>query len=292
MNGEKGRYLATSDPHTREGIVGKRNPGRYFRILAIDGGGVRGIIPAMVLRYIEAKTGRRIHELFNLVAGTSTGALLGAMLVVPDKAKQPQYTSQDTLSLYKKECPQIFSRTLAKRAKSMGGLMGPRYSAQAKRKVIEKYAGELKITDCLTDILVPAFDVRGGRPYFFKSINARIDDRYNYPLKDVLDATSAAPTYFQPCRVSGYDSPPEHGYRSFVDGALTANSPSLCAAIDALYIYKEKPEDILVVSLGCGDADIGVPFKEMCAWSGFKWAPYIAGALISSSTFTVGYHTD
>ncbi|KAJ9067319.1 hypothetical protein DSO57_1015098 [Entomophthora muscae] len=286
------QYVPKGNPETEYGLAGARKPGKYFRILAIDGGGVRGIIPTMVLRYIELRTGRKIHELFNLVSGTSTGALLGAVLTVPGEKGEPRYNTDDALGFYMKECPRIFERTLLGQLMCMSGLAGPRYQARTKREIVEAYAGELNITDCLTDILVPAFDVRTGRPYFFKSITARMDPKYDYKLKDVLDATSAAPTYFRPCKVIGYDAPSEHGYRSFVDGAITANSPSLCATVDAMRIYKEKPDDILVVSLGCGDADIGLAYDKMSKWGGLKWASYIPSALISSSMSTVDYHTD
>ncbi|KAJ9054910.1 hypothetical protein DSO57_1009567 [Entomophthora muscae] len=103
-----------------------RKPGKYFRILAIDGGGVRGIIPALVIKYIEERTGKKVPDLFNLVAGTSTGALLGVVLSIPGKdSKKPGYTSNDTMGLYITECPRIFKTSLMQRIKNMGGWLMP-----------------------------------------------------------------------------------------------------------------------------------------------------------------------
>ncbi|KXN69268.1 FabD/lysophospholipase-like protein [Conidiobolus coronatus NRRL 28638] len=295
---------------------------RKFRILAIDGGGVRGVIPSMVLQYIEKQTGKPICELFDLVSGTSTGALLAVTLAVPqntatpktsdegeikidekpgnNKEKSansnyhpllvPRYTAVQSTELYYKEIPRIFKTNLYRKIITGFGLKAARYSSTTKRQVIEEYVGDLTLKDTLVDVLVPTFDVREGIPYFFSSWYARMNSRKNWPLRTVLDATSSAPTFFNVTKSNpGYDELPKLGYRLFTDGALTANCPALCAAVEAVKRYRLTPDQIVIVSLGCGDADITKNFEDVNRWGALNWLSYFGESLISSSMNTVKY---
>ncbi|KAI9292394.1 FabD/lysophospholipase-like protein [Neoconidiobolus thromboides FSU 785] len=248
----------------------------------------------MVLNYIEKKTKKPISSLFDIITGTSTGALLGVVLNIPNEkgSKVPKYNTDDALNLYMKECPALFQTNLMINLKNLWGLRSARYSSTSKRDLINRYCQDLRINDCLSDIIIPAFDIREGKPYFFKSKNAEYHDKYNYKLADVLDATSAAPTYFKPCKVSNQDESEERGYRLFVDGALTANCPALCALIDSIKMYGRVPNDIFILSLGCGDADIGVDDTTASNWGALNWAPYFPSALINGSMDTVSYQID
>src|SRR3954452_14332493 len=82
------------------------------RILAIDGGGIRGLIPAVVLADLERRTGRRVAELFDLIAGTSTGGILACALTrpAPDGGQGPAFAAADLIGLYESEGPEIFHR--------------------------------------------------------------------------------------------------------------------------------------------------------------------------------------
>ncbi|KAI0243909.1 hypothetical protein L0F63_006076 [Massospora cicadina] len=264
---------------------------RPFRILAIDGGGVRGILPAAILRQLEAESGKPISEMFDLIAGTSTGAILGAMLALPkDRGSSlPKFSATDGVELYLERSREIFQTTLMRRIKTLSGLASAQYSGTRKRRMIEQYVGDARISDLLVDMLVPSFDIREGKPYFFKSSKARRDPRRDYRLVDVLDATSSAPTYFAPVKVEGYDAPKEFGYRSFVDGALTANSPALCALAEAYRNYGADPSNTILVSLGCGASSVGVDHESARRWGGLSWAPFFPNVMLSSSVNTVHY---
>ena len=115
---------------------------RPVRILSIDGGGIRGIIPAMVLADIERRTGRRISELFDFVTGTSTGGLLALALTLPGQEGQPRCTAYDLVRLYESEGEQVFSRTLWHKVRALGNLVDGKYPIAGIEKVLATYFGE------------------------------------------------------------------------------------------------------------------------------------------------------
>ena len=96
-----------------------------MKVLAIDGGGIRGLIPARVLAEIERRCGRRAAELFDLVAGTSTGAIIACGLTRPDPL-----AAEEIAEVYVDEGPQIFDRSLLKRITSVDGYLDERYDSR------------------------------------------------------------------------------------------------------------------------------------------------------------------
>jgi predicted acylesterase/phospholipase RssA len=182
-----------------------------MRVLSIDGGGIRGIIPALVLAEVESRTGRRAAELFDLVAGTSTGGILACALTRAD----PQ-SAAELVELYRTEGPKIFRRSLGQRVRSAGGLLEEKHDDAALDDALSRYLGSRRLSDATTRVLVTAYDLQGRQPYFFKSWR---EDR-DGPLRVVARATAAAPTYFEPV---------EYGGRSLIDGGVFATNPAMCA---------------------------------------------------------------
>ena len=126
------------------------------KILAIDGGGIRGIIPAMLLAHIESVTGRPIAKLFDLVAGTSTGGILALGLTIPKTAGASLYTAQQFVEMYEHEGPRIFSCSLWRRIVACGNLREEKYSAAGIEAVLAGYFGDARFRDAATDVLVCA----------------------------------------------------------------------------------------------------------------------------------------
>src|SRR3954468_17801023 len=112
-----------------------------MKILAIDGGGIRGLIPALVLTEIEKRTGRPISSLFDLVAGTSTGAILACGLTRP----QPM-SAEGLAALYQEEGPQIFAPFLGKTITSLGGVIDERYDAKELVKSLQRHLGDARLS--------------------------------------------------------------------------------------------------------------------------------------------------
>jgi len=111
---------------------------KTIKILSVDGGGIRGIIPATLLAEIEDRTQKPVSELFQLIAGTSTGGLLALALVKPDENGKPEYSADKIVDLYEKEGEQIFSRSVFHRFRSIGSLIEEKYPVDGIKRVLEK----------------------------------------------------------------------------------------------------------------------------------------------------------
>src|SRR6478672_11393008 len=173
-----------------------------MRVLAIDGGGIRGIIPAVVLADLEERTGRRVSDLFDLVAGTSTGGILACALSRPAvMGPGSRFSAEELVGLYVEEGPKIFHRDLLRRVRTVDGLIDERYDDQGLRAALERYLGTTRISEARTAIFLTAYELERRFAFFFRSTRARDDDTYDFTMADAAHATSAAPTYFEPVQV-------------------------------------------------------------------------------------------
>ena len=179
---------------------------QLVKILAIDGGGIRGIIPATLLAHIESTTRRPIAQLFDLIAGTSTGGILALGLTIPRTVGEPLYSAQRFVEMYEREGPKIFTRSLWRRIVACNNLTEEKYSAAGLEAVLERYFGDSRLADATTDVLVTSYEIAHSFPFFFKSSNARLRPDYDFPAREVARATSAAPTYFEPMKLPAVSS--------------------------------------------------------------------------------------
>jgi patatin-like phospholipase/acyl hydrolase len=132
--------------------------GGRTRILSIDGGGIRGIIPALVLAELERRAGKPVAELFDLIAGTSTGGILACGLTIPGDGGRPRWHAEELVALYEKEGPHIFDRSLLKRITSLEGIIDERYPNRPLHDVLRRYFGDARLRNALTRVLVPAYE--------------------------------------------------------------------------------------------------------------------------------------
>ncbi len=132
-----------------------------FKILSLDGGGIRGIIPARILTTIEDKTKRPIADMFDLIAGTSTGGILATGLAGSVGGNKPIRTASELLNMYVDRGSEIFKRSLWKGITSIGGLRDERYSAGPLETVLADTLGEAELKDVITNILIPSYDIEG-----------------------------------------------------------------------------------------------------------------------------------
>jgi uncharacterized protein len=245
-----------------------------FRVLSIDGGGIRGLIAARVIARLEelvsseAGEERRMADCFHMFAGTSTGGLLALGLTVPDPAdpSRPRLSGSDLVELYMREGPRIFGDTLHKLI-SLGGWIGPKHSEGRLMQALRDRFGEARLRDALRELIVTSYDMAEPGPHFFKRWRARESADRDVPMVDVGLATSAAPTYF-----------PSHGLggRALVDGGLFAANPSVAAVVEALKRRDEEPRDLgpgdlLLVSLGTGQHETGHDQSEVRGWGRIGW---------------------
>ena len=258
---------------------------RPVRILSIDGGGIRGILPAMVLTDIERRTGRPIHQLFDLIAGTSTGALLALGLCAPGADGRALHTALDLVRLYDGEGKRVFSRSVWHKIRAVGNLVDGKYPAAGIEGVLEDCFGEARLKDALTDVIVPAFEIERRLPFFFKSSSARVKPHYDYPMKQVVRAATAAPTYFEPAQVP-IDGPTD--YYALVDGAVFAYNPAMCAYVEAQRRFPDARE-FLLVSLGTGEMTRSLPYEEVKEWGAARWAQPVFNLMCHGVSGVVDY---
>jgi uncharacterized protein len=254
-----------------------------FRVLSIDGGGVRGIIPAMVLDRLEQLTGRPTHELFDLIVGTSTGGILALGLTLEGRAGQPRYGAADLVRLYGAESPAIFSRSLAYRVRSANGVTNARYPARGLERTMERYFGDASVRDLLGDVLVTTYETEIRQPFLVRSRNARRDPGYDYRVADVARATAAAPTFFPPARVTARDG----RAWTLIDGGVYANNPTMIGIVEAMAAYGST--DVRSVSLGTGSLTRPLPYRQIHAWGLVQWARPLIDIVFDGVASTVDF---
>jgi uncharacterized protein len=259
-----------------------------FKVLSIDGGGIRGIIPALVLADIERRTGKPISSLFDLVAGTSTGGIIALGMTKPGANGEPEYTATEIAELYSGRGKKIFSSPILHQLSSAWGVLDEKYPSSEVEKVFEEYFGDARLKDTLTNVLVTSFEIERRTPWFFRSSNAKTADEYDFPMKKVARATSAAPTYFEPLKLEG-EGDDKGKYWALVDGGVYANNPAMCALVDARALY--GAEDVLVLSLGTGEPTEGLPWKDAKDWGLIGWARPLLDVVFEGVSDTVGYQT-
>jgi predicted acylesterase/phospholipase RssA len=271
-----------------------------LRVLAIDGGGVRGIIPLRVLAELERCTGRRTAELFDVIAGTSTGGIVALILTRPP-GELPQATAdqllQDYLDLSSVIFPHLdiqewrewWAEAGAKAVtQRIGATLYPhhygnsRYLAHGLESMLERELGDSRLADAVTDVVIPSYDMKAGRAVIFRSRDAREGRGPNPATKDVARATSAAPTYFPPLRLLLDDL----GELVLIDGSVTANNPVALGFFDALErCGDDGPREFIVVSLGTGLPPAEVPtYEEIWSRGWLSLAMGLLGVMASGTS--------
>lgn len=261
------------------------SPQSPVRILSIDGGGIRGIIPAMVLARIEKLTNRPIARLFDLIAGTSTGGIVALGLTIPKMPGRPLYAAQEFASMFEREGPRIFSRSLLRTLVTSDSLFWKKYSSQGIEQVLLEYFGDSRLSDAVTDILIPSYEIQRRFPFFFKSANARRRRDYDFPARDIARATSAAPSYFEPMRIPTGTNLDNY---TLIDGGVFANNPAACALVEAQSTLPHSG-GFLVVSLGTGSLMQTLRVGRARNWGCLLWAKPLLNAMFDGVSSTVDF---
>ncbi len=204
-----------------------------FRILSVDGGGVRGIFPAHILKRFSEKHGSDLTQIFDLIIGTSTGAIIAA-------AAATQTPFSKVVDLYEKHSGEIFSP----RPLSFDGLGRSKYRSEPLRKVLEEVFGDKTMSSAQTRLILPATDISNGNVFVIKSpyLPTFVRDK-DIPLVSAIMASCAAPGYFDPVQVHEY---------LLADGGLWANNPSLVAYTEAISKLAKPAAEVRILSIGTG----------------------------------------
>jgi uncharacterized protein len=246
---------------------------RQLRILSIDGGGIRGIIPAKVLARIEELTKKPVAELFDVIAGTSTGGILALGLTCPGAGGKPKHAASDLVDLYVNKGAEIFTKSWFTEEEQ---ILAPKYRASHLEQALAEYLQDARLKDAVTRVTVTSYETERRKPFFFRSVRAAKDpSRYDFFMRDVARATSAAPTYFPPHKIA--TTSPD--YFSLVDGGVFANNPGMCAYVDALAEIGATP-DVVMVSLGTGTLTRPLQYDAIKNWGEAQWVQPVINAMM------------
>lgn len=224
---------------------------KVFKILSIDGGGIRGVFPAHILKCISDRLKIKINKHFDMISGTSTGSIIAAAVAC-------QVTPERIVKMYKEHGQAIFTKKKSWWPSSLRSAFHSLYDSIYLSQTLSNILGDIKLGDITTPLLLPATDIGGGGVHVFKSSYSQEYTRdQNVMLRDAVVASCSAPTYFDPKNVSEY---------LLADGGLWANNPSLAAVIDAQYRLNIALEDIRILSLGTGSVKTAYGVK-----AGRKW---------------------
>lgn len=268
-----------------------------FLILSIDGGGLRGIIPVLILQEIEKITGKRIQDMFHLLAGTSTGGLIACGLSVSDDGKTPLYSLQNIADVYIKRGKDIFppdKNGFLGLLDKVESIFDPNYNPKGLEKVLTELFGERTMSNCMVPVIACAYDLKHNEPVFFKS-RYTIANIANAKLREVCRATSAAPTYFPAYQMDYYDKP-----RVCIDGGVYINNPGMAAVAEASKFGKETcyagPDfefgDIHMLSLGTGTYQFDMAKPKYIKGGLADWATQISDVMMQSVNASTVYECE
>ncbi len=273
---------------------------KLTRILSIDGGGIRGIIPGQILVHLEKKLqemdnnpSAKLADYFDMIAGTSTGGILTCIYLCPDKAgsKKPRFTASEAVSLYMDRGDDIFDISLWQKIRSAGGVTDEKYSAKELEDALKDYLNGLKLSELIKPCLITSYDIRNRRAHFFTQHDATKNKSWDYLVREVARATSAAPTYFETARVKAMDNITY----PLIDGGVFANNPTLCAYAEARNIKfganKNKPtaSEMFILSIGTGTVNKPYYYKNAKDWGLVQWIKPIIDIMMSGVSETVNY---
>ncbi|CAG8687674.1 14856_t:CDS:2, partial [Racocetra persica] len=225
-----------------------------YHILSIDGGGIRGVLPALWLSEIEYRTRRPISHLFNMIAGTSTGGVIAAGLSAPhfkpiyktnDHIEYeysnliPLFSASELLNLYKNESKNLFTTSASLFNIPILSKIYNKYTDEGRYTMFEKFFGKTRLRHSLTELVIPT--ANEDYSHLFTRYDAK-NIETNDTFVDILMAATTAPTFFPPYKI---------GNKTFIDGGIHLNNPASTAYNEAIR-YNVPEKNISVLSLGTG----------------------------------------
>lgn len=266
---------------------------KKYKILSIDGGGIRGILPAMILQEMEkrlrerlGKPTARIADYFDMIAGTSAGGMLACSMLYKHDGKKMDCSK--AVELFESGGPIIFKKTCFNQIRRVFDSM---YPAKNIESVLAEIFGDSQLSESDMEGLITAYDITNREAVLFDTDSAKRDPNRDYRLADIARATSAAPTYFPVAEVASMGGTK----KCLVDGGIYANDPSLCAIIEAKKkIWSEterapKIHDMYVVSIGTGRVSKSYLYDKAKGWGLVSWALPVIDILQSSGAEVISY---
>jgi len=238
------------------------------RVLVIDGGGIKGVVPASFLAQVEESIPGSLAAYFDLIVGTSTGGIIALALGLG-------LTGGEILAFYEKHGPKIFCGN--RRFRALRRWFRAKYDAQPLRYALEDVFGQRRLGESTKRLVIPSFNVDTGEVHVWKtSHDPRFERDYKSLVVDVALSTAAAPTYFPTHRLDS-GTP-------LIDGGMWANNPIAVAMVEAIGILKWSPNDLRVLSLGCTTTALDMDSGRKHSLGKFGWADRIADVFLAGQS--------
>lgn len=259
---------------------------KKYRILSLDGGGIRGLMTAIWLEELEARKGAPLNQHFDLVAGTSTGSILAAAIGLGIPAS-------DIVKLYKQHGETIFPRAASRRWDRITrvfaeGFSAPKYSPDGLEKALKKIFKTATLDQLAKPTLIFTYNVFAREPVVFKNYRTAFA---KIPVWQAVRASCSAPTYF-PAMIMKLGK----ANQPLVDGGVAANNPSACAVAEGIKLNAEgNPankvdlDNFVLASFGTGSSTRPISIEEAKDWGALEWAIPIIDVLFDGSTDTSDY---
>ncbi len=238
---------------------------KCLRVLSIDGGGMRGIVPATFLERLENISGKSTAELFDVAVGTSTGSILAVGLNVPGEDGRARYTATDFVSMYKDLGAKIFheDRSLLK---VLDGITRPTYNPAGYEKILKDYFGATTMAELLSEVAVPSIELEDMSMHVFSRAKGLASASDNFHVPEVIRAATAAPTFFPAASLTSLDGKTRG---TFVDAGVSTNNPSMLAFAETKTFSDTSPS--IFVSLGTGALTKPINAMKARNWGEAEW---------------------
>ena len=243
-------------------------------VLSIDGGGVRGIVAGTILEAIEKKINKPLCKVFDLIAGSSVGSVIGAALYLKNVNGTPKYNTSDILDLMCRYSGKIFSKP-----GFLPLIVGPKFSDKSLNGILKDVFGNVTMKDLMANFIVPSYDLCSNDTVMFRNW---VDKYRDIKVSDIIRGAVAAPTYFSPKKIMIGNKK-----NLLIDSSIICNNPvrSAYAATKVLY-PKEK---ICCLSVGCGT--VNKDFSDLKN-SLLYWADRIIFVIIDAGLDAIDYQMD
>jgi patatin-like phospholipase/acyl hydrolase len=233
-------------------------------VLEIDGGGIRGVSALIQLIEFERLIKKPLKDHFDLITGTSTGAIVAVLLSVG-------YSTEDILNLYTLHGNKIFDKNIFR-----FGILRPKYDDKYFNKILQEYTKDLTLKDCKTNVLIPTYNITTKEGKLFKSSKAKENNSENYKLFDVIRSSASAQSFFKPLEING---------EKYIDGGMYVNNPSIMALIECL---KDGYEKVNIISFSTGEKKSVIKDKTLDGGM-LSWAEPTIDILLAEASELTDY---
>ena len=253
-----------------------------INVLILTGGGVRGMIPLQVLERLEQLTGVKSGELFDIMAGTSTGAINCAILAVPGIDSKFEFSANDILRDYIQNCRKMFSAPWYHKFLTLFGMLGPRYLPEGKLEVLRSYFGTCTLADIETNLIVPIYDITDNSLKIIRNWELPLGSHHtNYILKDLVHGASNPPMLFSPRAflISGKK-------HVFIDPGVILNNPATVAFMNSWFLFPRKKLRLILIGNGGTDAEV-YNHEHMAEFGAYGLFQYLLNSPVVNTKFSI-----